>query len=166
MFVQSLRLYCCYIILLFSPMICISLKACTCMHNSEFTQQDGRKNRTAKCLCVTNITGLLLMCFVVIFNEVNVFWWSSAEKFLKQNYCHACHTRFPVFFSFPSCCVRSAILIRYVCIQLSVHTVGALNLSINSTWFTADIYLIDGRAIWAGMSIFPIPAVDARIMTR
>lgn len=47
MFVQSLRLYCYYIILLFSPMICISLKACTCMHNSEFTQQDGRKNRTA-----------------------------------------------------------------------------------------------------------------------
>ena len=26
---------------------------------SEFTQQDGRKNRTAKRLCVTNVTGLL-----------------------------------------------------------------------------------------------------------
>ena len=25
---------------------------------SEFTQQDGRKKRTAKCLCVTNVTGL------------------------------------------------------------------------------------------------------------
>ena len=24
--------------------------------------------------------------------------WSSAEKFFKQNYCHACHTRFAVFF--------------------------------------------------------------------
>ena len=34
---------------------------------SEFTQQDGRKKRTAKCLCVTNVTGLLLMCFLVIF---------------------------------------------------------------------------------------------------
>ena len=34
---------------------------------SEFTQQDGRKKRTAKRFCVTNVTGLLLMCFVVIF---------------------------------------------------------------------------------------------------
>ena len=34
---------------------------------SEFTQQDGRKKRTAKCLCVTNVTGLLLACYVVIF---------------------------------------------------------------------------------------------------
>ena len=34
---------------------------------SEFTQQDGRKKRTARRLCVTNVTGLLLMCFVVIF---------------------------------------------------------------------------------------------------
>ena len=66
-FVQSLCLHFYYIILLLSPMICITLKARTCMHNSEFTQQDGRKNRTAKCLCVTNVTGLLLMCFVVIF---------------------------------------------------------------------------------------------------
>ena len=37
--------------------------------NSEFTQQDGRKKRTAKRLCVTNVTGLLLACFVVIFTE-------------------------------------------------------------------------------------------------
>ena len=35
--------------------------------NSELTQQDGRKKRTAKHLCVTNMTSLLLMCFVVIF---------------------------------------------------------------------------------------------------
>ena len=30
---------------------------------SEFTQQHGRKKRTAKCLYVTNVTGLLLTCF-------------------------------------------------------------------------------------------------------
>ena len=29
---------------------------------SEFTQQDCRKKRTAKCLCVTNMTDLLLFC--------------------------------------------------------------------------------------------------------
>ena len=41
---------------------------------SEFTQQDGKKKRTAKRLCVTNVTVLLLACFVVIFTYINVFW--------------------------------------------------------------------------------------------
>ena len=40
----------------------------------EFTQQDGKKKRTAKRLCVTNVTVLLLACFVVIFTYINVFW--------------------------------------------------------------------------------------------
>ena len=45
----------------------IRLKACTCMQNSEFMQQDSRKGvkRTAKCLCVRYVIGLLLMCFLV-----------------------------------------------------------------------------------------------------
>ena len=30
-------------------------------------------------------------------------------KFFKQNYCHAFHTRFDVFFPLPSCCVSSLI---------------------------------------------------------
>ena len=34
---------------------------------SEFMQQDGRKKRTAKCLCVINVTRLLIGCFVMIF---------------------------------------------------------------------------------------------------
>jgi len=34
---------------------------------NEFTQQEGRKKRTAKRLCVTNVTGLLLGTFVVVF---------------------------------------------------------------------------------------------------
>jgi len=33
----------------------------------EFTQHDGRKKRTAKRLCVTKVTGLLLGRFVVFF---------------------------------------------------------------------------------------------------
>ena len=36
-------------------------------NNSEFTQQDGRKKRTAERSCVTNVTRLFLTCFVVIF---------------------------------------------------------------------------------------------------
>ena len=36
--------------------------------NSEFMQHDvDRRKRTAKHLCVTNVTGLLLACFVLIF---------------------------------------------------------------------------------------------------
>ena len=31
--------------------------------------------------------------------------WSLAKCCFKQNYCHACHTRFAVFFTPPSCCV-------------------------------------------------------------
>ena len=37
---------------------------------SEFTQRDCRRKRTAKCFCVTNVTGLLLMFFVVIVTSV------------------------------------------------------------------------------------------------
>ena len=31
------------------------------LNNSEFMQQGGRKKRTAKFLCATNVTGLLLL---------------------------------------------------------------------------------------------------------
>ena len=33
--------------------------------------------------------------------------WSLAKSCFKQNYCHACHTRFAVFFPLPYCCVSS-----------------------------------------------------------
>ena len=33
------------------------------------TQQDGREKRTAKLSCLTNMTGLLLACFVVIITQ-------------------------------------------------------------------------------------------------
>ena len=36
-------------------------------NNREFTQQEGRKKRTAERSCVTNVTRLFLTCFVVIF---------------------------------------------------------------------------------------------------
>ena len=40
------------------------------------TEKDDRKKRTAKRLCVTNMTGLLLACFVVIFTG----WFSQATE--------------------------------------------------------------------------------------
>ena len=33
-----------------------------------------RKGVTVKRLCVTNVTGLLLACFVMIFSYINVCW--------------------------------------------------------------------------------------------
>ena len=49
-----------------------------CQFFSEFTQQDGRKKRTAKRLCVTNVAGLLLACFVG--NSLNIVVLSSSTK--------------------------------------------------------------------------------------
>ena len=40
----------------------------------ECTPQHGRKKRMTKRLCVTNLTGLLHVCFDVIFAYINVFW--------------------------------------------------------------------------------------------
>ena len=79
----------------------------------------ARKRRTAKCVCVTNVTGLLLVCVVVIFTKFRCFGvffnkicvkedgWSFRHPFFKQNYCHA---RFAVFLALLSCCVSSLIL--------------------------------------------------------
>ena len=45
--------------------------------------------------------------------------WSLAKNYCKQNYCHACHTRFAVFFPLPSCCVSSLDSRRQPCLHLS-----------------------------------------------
>ena len=62
-----------------------------------------RRKAMAKCLCVTNVTGLLLACYVVVFSFKHqcflVFNKRSGKQglticYFKQNYCHAWHTRF------------------------------------------------------------------------
>ena len=45
--------------------------------------------------------------------------WSLAKSYLKQNYCHPCHTRFAVFFPLPSCCVSSSLFFSLVLVWLS-----------------------------------------------
>ena len=70
------------------------------------------RNRTAKRLFVTNVTGLLLACFVVsslklMFSglfQKDLFkgGLSLEECFFNQSCCHACHTRFAVLFPLPS----------------------------------------------------------------
>ena len=47
-------------------------------------QQEGRKKRTAEHLCVTNMTGLLLACSVVILLNINVFWSLTKISFQRK----------------------------------------------------------------------------------
>ena len=86
---------------------------------SEFTQQDGRKKRRAKCLCdkYDRAISYVFCCnphLTLIFSgllQKDLFKGRSslAEIFFKQNYCHACHTRVAVFFPVLSCYVSSLV---------------------------------------------------------
>ena len=92
------------------------------MDISEFMQQDGRKKRTAKCMCVTDLTSYclhVLLWFTLMFSgllQKDLFkgGWSLAKNFFKPNYCHACHTRFSIFFPLPPCCVSSLLLLVFI----------------------------------------------------
>ena len=87
--------------------------------SSEFTQQDGRKKRTAKCLCDKRDKAisyvfcrdlhLTSMFSGLLQKDLFKGKWILAKSYFKQNYCHACHTRFAVFFPLPSCCVSSLV---------------------------------------------------------
>ena len=90
--------------------------------NGEFMRQDGRKKRTAKRLCVTNLTWLLLGHFVIFTSHLCFLDFDEKiclkegevwqKVFIKQNYCHACHSRFAVFFPLLSYYVSSLMLWR------------------------------------------------------
>ena len=45
--------------------------------------------------------------------------WSLSEMFFKQNYCHACHTRFVIFFPLPSCRI-SSLLAECGCVSTTI----------------------------------------------
>ena len=86
-------------------------------YHSEFTQQDGTKKRRAKGLCDKCDRAITCMfccnlSVTLIFSgllQKDLFKgrWSLEESFFKQNYCHACHTRFVVFFPLLSCYISS-----------------------------------------------------------
>ena len=57
---------------------------------------------------------LIQLCFDLLQKDLLKGRWSLAEIIFKQNYCHACHTRFAVFFSLPSLRVGS-LLTRFDC---------------------------------------------------
>ena len=74
-----------------------------------------------KCLCVTNMTGLLDYWPVLLWSSLNIKVSCLLQKiclkegevwqniFFKKNYCHTRHTRFSFFFPLPSCCISSLI---------------------------------------------------------
>ena len=51
---------------------------------NEFTQQDGRKKRTAKHLCVTKVTGGITRVFFRDLHLTFNFFCSSTKDFLKE----------------------------------------------------------------------------------
>ena len=72
------------------------------------SKQDSGKKRKAKCMSVTNVTGLLLACFVRNSLNIDTFCsWRLAEGFFKHYYCHVCHTMFAIVFPLPPCCVSA-----------------------------------------------------------
>jgi len=61
-----------------------TVKRLQSLYISEFTQQDGRKKRTAKHFSVTNVTGILLACFVA--NSLNIdVSYSSTKRSVQRN---------------------------------------------------------------------------------
>ena len=74
---------------------------------------------------MTNVMELLLACFVENSLNIDIFCTSTKRSlewnvkfgggFFKQNYFHACHTRFAIVFLLPFCCVSSLL----VCYALS-----------------------------------------------
>ena len=57
-----------------------SMKTVCRQANSEFKQQGGRKKRAAKRSSVTNVTGLLLACFVVILIHLTLMFSGLLKK--------------------------------------------------------------------------------------
>ena len=87
-------------------------------NSSEFTQQDGRRKRTARRLCDKRDRAINYLRVLSWFLQKYLFKgkWSLAKSYFKKNYCHACHTRLAVFFTLPSCCLSSLVMTgrRYI----------------------------------------------------
>ena len=86
-----------------------------------------------------------LACFVVIvtWHQFFLVFYEKIYQYLKEGevwrkvfsnqiFCHACYTRFAVFFSFPSCCVSSIMTVsKYWC---CIFRVWSWTFSYGSTW--------------------------------
>ena len=69
-------------------------------------QQNSRKKSMPKRLCVTNVTGPLLVCLFIYYKRTSLKEDEVWKKiFSNKNYCHVLDTRFAIFFPLPSYCV-------------------------------------------------------------
>ena len=70
---------------------------------------------------VVNSHWLVTFATWFLLKRIGMFWsftkkdqlqrgWSFVDNYIKHNYCHACHTRFALFFILPSFCVCSLLL--------------------------------------------------------
>ena len=96
--------------------------------------------------------------------------WSLAKSCFKQNYCHACHTRFAVFFPLPSCCVSSLMYGRsriYVKVKPRSTSTFTRGLSyIASISFTRVIYVrTHGEITWQWKSALRKDSRPKRVCT-
>ena len=73
-----LLLFCCCCLVFFQQNCSQRRRRNPTWVSSEFTQQEGRKKRTAKRLSVTNVTALFLACFVG--NSLNTDVFCSSTK--------------------------------------------------------------------------------------
>ena len=59
-------------------------------------------------LRVLSLSLLNILCFPVFYKKISLNESEVWRKDIsKQDYCHACHTRFAIFLPLPSCCVSS-----------------------------------------------------------
>ena len=53
-------------------------------NKNELMQQEGREKRTAKRLCVTSMTGLLLKCFLQSLLSLFVYWFFAKRSVWRK----------------------------------------------------------------------------------
>ena len=77
---------------------------------------------------------------------------SLAKSYFKQNYCHACHTMFAVFFPLPSCCVSS--LVNWIAAY--PRTARSMAIAVTREIFLGD-YTLCKQVLCVGKFSYPPP---------
>ena len=100
------------------------------------------------CLRVLSWSSFNIIVSVFLHRDLIKGMWSSAKSFLKQNYCHARHTRFNVFFPLPPCCVNS-LLFRQMTTFANALTSGKYHWQVWRVHFRSQLKYFSWRGILA-----------------
>ena len=104
---------------------------------------ERRGRQSARVTDLTSYCLRVLLWFTLMFSgllQKDLFkgGWSLAKNFFKPNYCHACHTRFSIFFPLPPCCVSSLLLLVFITNWKKKNMEGSMNSNVKSfftnTW--------------------------------